>query len=127
MKTIIVFSFVLCGLLSHAQTVKHDLLTKHVWTLKSSGMAGIGIHKPLPKGSELSFYVDGKWKSSSPWENSSEGTWSIVNEGRTLRILFSDKTGRDFRIDKLTEEEMRWESKKLAAVYIDAWVASRNN
>lgn len=93
--------------------------------MKSSGMVGIGIHRPLQKGSELIFYKDGKWKSSSLWENSSEGTWSLINEGKTLRIIFSNQTERDFRIEKLTEDELKCESKKLAAVYVDTWGASQ--
>ena len=125
MKTFIVASLVLLSLSGKAQTAKNDLLTSHTWKMKSSGMVGIGVHRPLPKGSELNFYKDGKWKSSSPWENTSEGTWSVVNEGRTLRIQFSNQSERDFHIDKLTESELRCESKKLAAIYFDTWVSSQ--
>ena len=124
MKKIVVVALVLLSISGKAQISNTELLTNHKWKMKSSGMAGIGIHKPLPKGSELTFSKDGKWKSSAPWENFSEGTWEVLNEGRTLRIQFPNQTERDFRIDKLTESELRCESKKLAAVYVDTWVAA---
>ncbi len=125
MKRILVIVFALGGLSACAQTNKSDLLTSQSWKLESSGMVGIGIHRHMPKGSVITFFQDGKWKSSSPWENVTEGTWSLENNDRTLRVHFSAQSERDFRIDKLTDKELRWETKKLAAFYVDTWVAPK--
>ena len=125
MKLVFIITGLLCSIFHSAitkETAIENILKSHPWEMKIHTMAGIGIHKSIPKGTTIEFLNDKTWKSSEPIEDFKIGRWSLENEGRTLSMDFG-KTTRMFQIQKLTTENLRFRLNKFGAVYTYEWMA----
>jgi hypothetical protein len=74
-KMILVFLVSLLGGITFAQNYKAETLVNKVWTIKSDGMSGVGVHTSLAANKELQFSSDGTWKSTQPIREVTQGMW----------------------------------------------------
>lgn len=107
--------------IAFAQNYKVESLVNKVWTIKSDEMSGVGIHTSLAANTELQFLSDGKWKSSQPIREVTQGTWKLEN-GRTLILSIADEEVK-YLILQLTDNELQYRLKKNAATYTYTWAS----
>jgi hypothetical protein len=127
MKIVLICVGLLCSIFHSTrknETSKENILTAHVWEIRIHSMTGIGIHKSIPKGTTIEFLNDKTWRSSAPIENFKTGKWSFENEARTLTMVFSNSE-REFQIQELTTDKLRYRLNKFGAVYTYEWVIKK--
>ena len=127
MKIVLICVGLLCSIFHSTrknETSKENILTAHVWEIRIHSMTGIGLHKSIPKGTTIEFLNDKTWRSSAPIENFKTGKWSFENEARTLTMVFSNSE-REFQIQELTTDKLRYRLNKFGAVYTYEWVIKK--
>jgi len=127
MKIVLICVGLLCSIFHSTrknETSKENILTAHVWEIRIHSMTGIGLHKSIPKGTTIEFLNDKTWRSSAPIENFNTGKWSFENEARTLTMVFSNSE-REFQIQELTTDKLRYRLNKFGAVYTYEWVIKK--
>ncbi len=106
-----------------AQQSNKDLLVKNVWKIQSDEMSGLGVHTSLQKSTELQFFADGAWKSSTPIREVTSGTWRLENNDRNL-VIKSGIEETSYLILQLTVKELQYRVKKNAATYTYKWLST---
>jgi len=123
MKIVLICMGLLCSIFQSSikkEASKESILTSHSWEIRTQKMAGIGIHNSIPKETTIKFLKDNTWKSSEPIENFNTGKWSFENEAHTLAMNFGD-TERQFQIQELTPDNLRFRLNKFGSVYTYEW------
>lgn len=124
MKSLLISLGLICAFFNGVgqnQKSSEELLTSHRWEIRTNTMTGVGVHKSVPKGAIIEFLKDKMWKSSESIENFKEGKWSIKNENHTLSMRFGDQE-KEFLILELTTNTLRYQFRKLGAVYTFDWI-----
>ena len=104
------------SVITHAQEKASASVIK-TWKLTTHTMKGVGKHNSLPKDTRVEFLADGTWMSTSPWQGISKGKWILKNNNRTLQISFLADDETEFRVARLTDNDLELENITAIAKY----------
>ena len=101
----------------------NDLLTAKTWRIHDEIMSGIGVHKSLPKDTEIKFMPDGTWQSTQPIMDTKEGSWKWEDDKYLLMKFGKTEKGNKAKVLQLNDKQLYYQIKDKTATFSFKWNA----